>query len=113
MFAKYTPIFQEVYEPGYEAERDEFVGKWRYRANGGRIYEREFLDDGTVRLYEDGVWTGWFKGASWEYKGNGLIECRDANGALFGKHTLKDADTLIFVTEPWGEAKRAGGEGEI
>jgi alpha-N-acetylglucosaminidase len=82
----------------------DFYGRWEYKA-GGLTYVREMLPDGTLKLYRNGKpFAGW-KGYTWKLKGN-TVELHKANGRVFGRHLLRDKNTLIFKGEHWGPAKK-------
>ena len=85
------------------AKREDFIGRWRYVANGA-TYERTLNADGTTRLFCNGKPNGW-DGYTWQFK-NGVVEMQSASGKIFGRHALRDAETLLFIGEKWGPAKK-------
>jgi len=87
-----------------EVKPADFCGKWEYKA-AGTEYIREMLPDGTLKLYRNGkLYPGW-EGFSWKLKGN-TVELYKADGTRFGRHMLRDKNTLIFKGEHWGPAKK-------
>jgi alpha-N-acetylglucosaminidase len=82
----------------------EFVGRWVYQAEGA-TYVREFREDGSLHLFVNGKSSPGWKGYTWAIEGAEII-LRKADGTVFGKHSLRDAQTLLFVTEPYGPAVR-------
>ncbi len=83
---------------------DQFVGKWVYQAEREK-YVREFREDGSLNLYNTGNANSGWKGYTWKIDGNEIV-LRKADGTVFGKHRLKDAQTLLFIGEPYGPATR-------
>ena len=98
---KYCP----VEEPQTGALKpDQFVGKWLYQAEGKK-YVREFREDGSLNLFVNGSIHPAWKGFTWVIDGN-MILLRKTDGTVFGRHGLKDAQTLLFIGEPYGPATR-------
>jgi hypothetical protein len=91
---------------GYAARREEFVGRWRY-AWEDRSYVREFNGDGTARLLIGGTPYGGWSGFRWAYD-DGEISILRPNGAVDGRHRLKDTNTLTFEDHPYPPARREG-----
>ncbi len=100
---------------GYEKEartwcapREKFVGRWEYFYRGVR-YEREFRADGSAMLYIAGnPYSGW-EGFTWHWD-EGRIFVERADSVIDGEHELEDDDTLLFVTDPFGPARRSSTE---
>jgi alpha-N-acetylglucosaminidase len=86
-----------------DATKEAFVGRWRYSAEG-TTFEREIKADGSIQLYRNGAKLDW-DGFTWRFD-KGVVEMRRANGSVFGKHVLRDKETLLFVGEAWGPAVR-------
>jgi len=88
----------------YRAPREKFVGRWEY-PHGGRTYVREFRGDGSAMLYIDGApYSGW-SGFRWVWD-DGRIFIERPGGVFDGEHELGDDDRLLFVTDPFGPARR-------
>ncbi|MCX7045301.1 MAG: enterotoxin [Candidatus Sumerlaeota bacterium] len=89
---------------GMNAPREQFIGAWEYNYQG-KTYRREFRADGSAALSINGQpYSGW-KGFRWNWEG-GHIFILHPDGAVDGEHALKDNDTLLFLTNPYGPAKR-------
>jgi alpha-N-acetylglucosaminidase len=103
LFEKYRTALSET---GWlrDATPEDFVGRWSYPAEGA-TFVREIKADGSTLLYRNGAVLDW-SGYTWRFTGNGRIEMRRADGSVFGKHALRDKDTLLFIGESWGPAKR-------
>jgi alpha-N-acetylglucosaminidase len=86
-----------------DAKAGDFVGRWRYPAEGA-TFVREIGADGSTRLYRNGQPLDW-DGFTWKFE-DGLVDMRKADGTVFGRHALRDRDTLLFLGEPWGPATR-------
>ena len=105
--ARSTPYTYGGYEnaiDAYRAPREKFVGRWKY-PHAGRTYVREFRDDGTAMLYVDGTAYGGWNGFKWVWD-DGRVFIERPGGLIDGEHELEDDDTLIFVTDPFGPARR-------
>lgn len=83
---------------------DQFTGKWVYQ-EAGRKHVREFREDGSLNLFINGNPSQNWKGYTWSIDGEDII-LRKADGTVFGKHRLKDAQTLLFIGESYGPANR-------
>ncbi|BCU78851.1 FecR domain-containing protein [Luteolibacter sp. LG18] len=83
-----------------------FIGSWSYY-HAGRHYVRSFMPDGTIQLASDNVVTPEsFKGSHWTVT-DGVLEV-DVPGlpGVVEQHVLRDAKTLIFITNPYDNAVR-------
>ena len=81
----------------------DFTGRWRYPAEGA-TWEREFLPDGSARLYRNGQAQDW-NGFTWTLAQDAIVLKR-ANGSIFERHFLQDHNTLLFTMDGWSPAKR-------
>jgi len=86
-----------------DAKAEDFLGRWRYRAEGA-TWEREFLADGSAKLYRNGQSEGW-NGFTWKFESGALV-LKKADGQIFERQILQDRDTLLFTMDGWGPAKR-------
>ncbi len=82
----------------FNATRQDYIGRFQYSA-GGSTYYRELREDGTLRLYQDGVNYGGWAGYTWQFI-NGEAHLFNAAGTLFERHRLTDKKTLLFQVEP-------------
>jgi hypothetical protein len=81
----------------------DFIGRWRYAAEGA-TWEREFLPDGSAKLYRNGQPQDW-KGYTWKFD-DGAIVLKKTDGGIFERQVLQDRDTLLFTMGGWSPAKR-------
>ena len=81
----------------------DFTGRWRYPAEGA-TWEREFLPDGSARLYRNGQAQDW-NGFTWTLAQDAIVLKR-ADGSIFERHFLQDHNTLLFTMDGWSPAKR-------
>lgn len=84
---------------------EEFVGLWEY-VHDGVVYRRNFRADGTCTLQFNGQPTPYFESAEWAVK-NGILEMIiDGSSPDVERHLLRDPDTLVFVNQPYRNARR-------
>jgi alpha-N-acetylglucosaminidase len=107
LFAKYGSLLVElpaVSGPYLKnATATDFFGRWRYSAQGA-TWEREFLADGSAKLYRNGQSAGW-KGFTWTFD-RGALVLKNSGGEIFERHFLQDTNTLLFTKGGWEPAKR-------
>ncbi len=83
----------------------DFVGKWRYHFAGSEFI-RGFRPDGSIRLYENGEWrSGAFADSRWSVE-NGVLKSYIPRLDATESHTLRDRDTLLFISQPYENARR-------
>lgn len=84
---------------------DQFVGRWSYR-HMGDLFVREFRADGTVSLTRNGVAedTTWVE-SRWTVE-NGMLIVTLPKKGLVEWHVLRDADTMVFGSNPYENAVR-------
>jgi hypothetical protein len=82
----------------FEVSRQDYIGRFQY-SSGGSSYYRELREDGSLRLYVNGVNYGGWAGYTWRFV-NGEAHLFNAAGSLFERHRLADAGTLVFQVEP-------------
>ncbi|SHI75012.1 FecR family protein [Rubritalea squalenifaciens DSM 18772] len=88
-----------------EALAEDFTGKWSYR-HLGRNYIRHFKPDGTIMLYSNGVHLkGSFRDSTWSVS-NGILRVNMPHDNAYEDHVLRDKETLIFVNQPYENAKK-------
>jgi hypothetical protein len=89
---------------GFLAPREAFVGSWEY-THQGSTYRRVFHADGSCMLHINGQpYSGW-AGFTWRHE-DGIIYIVRPDGTVDGEHQLKDPDTLLFLTNPYGPATK-------
>lgn len=107
LYAKYAAALTGNPVPGdawlKEATAADFLGRWRYRAQGA-TWEREFLPDGAVKLYRNGRPENW-NGFTWTFD-HGAMILKNAAGKVFERQLLLDRNTMLFTRDPWEPAKR-------
>ncbi|MFD0894592.1 FecR domain-containing protein [Luteolibacter ambystomatis] len=81
----------------------DFIGSWSYY-HAGKHYVRSFQPDGTVMFSVDNVPGDSFKGSHWSVT-DGVLDV-DVPGqiGIVEQHVLRDAKTLIFITNPYDNA---------
>lgn len=82
----------------FPVTRQDYIGRFQYAA-GNTSYYRELREDGSVRLYQNGVNYGGWAGYTWQFI-NGEAHLFNAGGTLFERHRLSDMATLRFQMEP-------------
>jgi alpha-N-acetylglucosaminidase len=92
-----------------DAQAADFMGRWRYTAEGA-TYEREFLPDGSAKLYRNGQSQDW-NGFTWTFD-DGTIVLKKTGGEMFERQVLQDRDTMLFTIDGWSPAKRVATVGE-
>lgn len=97
------------FEEGFisQASEEDFIGRWTYRFGGSR-FVREFHRDGTVTLERNGepLPTS-FIDSRWTLE-DGVLHVSIPQRATSESHVLRDQDTLIFVNNPYENARRVG-----
>jgi hypothetical protein len=84
---------------------EDFVGRWSYRVLGAR-FVREFHPDGTVTLEKNGrPCPASFRGSRWTIT-NGVLHATVPERGTIEAHVLRNRNTLIFVSQPFENAKR-------
>lgn len=92
-----------------KATKEDFIGRWGYHHLGAR-YVREFHADGTVLLTKDGApYKEAFVDSHWEMD-DGVLKVWIPDQNAFESHVLRDADTLIFTSNPYDNAGKLIGE---
>lgn len=92
------------------ATAGDFAGTWSYR-HEGRNFQRTFHPDGAITLRIDGeISRGPLGTRRWAVE-QGILripipDSRNPSQMLYEEHVLRDHDTLIFVSNPYGNAKR-------
>lgn len=87
------------------ATANDFIGEWQYR-HLGVSYAREFLPDGSVKFWRNGVHsTGNFIDSRWQVV-DGVLEVTIPELKGVERHVLRDRNTLIFISQPYENAKR-------
>lgn len=87
------------------ATAGDFIGKWTYRY-GGSEFVREIRADGSIRLYKDGEWYRQsFAESRWNVE-DGILKTYIPEHDASESHTLRDHDTLIFISRPYENAVR-------
>ena len=91
------------------AGADQFAGRWSYR-HMGSSFVREFHPDGSVSLDQDGVRSeeSW-EDSRWKVE-KGILEVTIPKKGLVERHVLRDAETLIFTSNPYENAVKMTGE---
>ncbi|MCU0795989.1 MAG: FecR family protein [Akkermansiaceae bacterium] len=91
------------------ATEKDFVGTWDYNYDGLR-YQRHFHADGTITMSINGrLITGkedYFSDSRW-WVNQGILHLSIPKLGLNELHVLRDADTLIFVNNPYENATRS------
>ncbi len=88
------------------ADASRFVGSWRYSHNGSD-YLREFLPDGTARLYINGKrFSGVGLRAASYTVADGVLTVHFSDNLPVETHMLRDDNTLVFLNRPYRAAKR-------
>ncbi|MCW1884616.1 FecR family protein [Luteolibacter flavescens] len=88
------------------ATASDFIGRWSYY-NLGSQYVREFLPDGQVRLFVNGEERpAAFRGSYWEVSDGVLRVGVPSSPGVHERHALRDRNTLIFMSNPYGNATR-------
>ena len=97
-----------LFESGFAltAGAKEFTGRWEYSHNG-KLWVREFKEDGTATLTVDGQPWPRFAGSRWECR-DGVLRLDLPIDGIVEKHMLLDGGTLLFVNTPYRNARRIG-----
>lgn len=82
----------------------DFTGSWDYVHDGER-YRRTFHPDGTCLLEINGRPSAYFNQATWHVE-KGVLRVSFAATHLVEEHLLRDRDSLIFVNQPYRNARR-------
>ncbi len=90
-----------------KATREDFIGRWGYHFLGGS-FVREFHEDGRVTLTKDGnPYPAAFVDSRWEVK-DGVLKVWIPDRKAHECHVLRDATTLVFTSNPYDNARKAG-----
>ena len=101
-----------LFEEGFvtEATPEDFIGSWAYN-NDGMKFQRHFYADGTMNMSADGVLLPKeghrFRGSRW-WVDHGVLHLTIPERGVEEEHVLRDHDTMIFVKNPYENAKRVG-----
>lgn len=91
-----------------EATIEDFVGSWSY-THDGKKYQRHFYSDGTMNMTSDGVLypveSSPFRGSRW-WVDAGVLHLSIPGIGLEEEHVLRDRDTMVFVKNPYENARR-------
>ncbi len=88
------------------ATAEDFIGRWSYHHLGGH-YVREFHADGRLDLFVNGkLEPEAFPGFRWEVAGGVLKVGVPGRENVYERHVLRDRTTLVFVSNPYGNAIR-------
>lgn len=88
-----------------EASAGDFTGTWEY-VHDGKRYRRAFHADGTCTLWVDGRASDYFQDAKWEVKG-GILRVSFPASKVAEEHLLRDRQSLLFINQPYRNARRA------
>ena len=86
------------------AAAKDFVGRWRYTHNGDS-YVREFRADGTAHLEINGKPYAHLQQVRYTVK-DGTLALTTPNEGLREQHMLRDDGTLVFLNQPYRNARR-------
>jgi hypothetical protein len=90
------------------SDRD-FIGSWSYNHLGAR-YIRQFHLDGSASLVMNGVLQlEASTGSRWRVE-DGVLLVRWADHYYEESHVLRDRDTLIFINQPYSNARCLRGD---
>lgn len=84
---------------------EDFQGVWEY-VHDGKNYRRAFHPDGTCTLWVDGKASDYFQDARWQVNG-GVLRVNFPASQLAEEHLLRDKDSLLFINQPYRNARRA------
>ncbi len=87
-----------------DAEPDDFTGPWDYVHDGNR-YRRLFHPDGSCSLWVNDTPSDYFQDASWEVRG-GILRVNFPASAMAEEHLLRDRESLLFINQPYRNARR-------
>lgn len=91
-----------------QATAADFIGDWTFHYAGAR-FGRHIRADGTMAMSVNGVLKSGdadpFRNRRWTVE-NGVLKIGTANANVTEELVLRDADTLIFVKNPYENAKR-------
>lgn len=93
-----------------QATAEDFLGTWRYH-HEGRQFERTFFPDGSLQLTINGEpSSGPLSRQRWFIEnGRLLIPIQFGSTVAYEVHLLRDAETLIFASNPYANAKKIRG----
>lgn len=102
---KYRSLAREAFPPPLKAAKADVIGCWRYAAQG-KEFLREFRADGTVQSWQtNGAKLDWFADFAWRIEADALIAERKSDGKVV-THKIMNKETLRFVSEGFGDARR-------
>ncbi len=88
-----------------KAQETDFIGRWSYHFLGV-AYVREFHADGRVTLTRDGeAVPSSFPDSRW-FVEDGVLKIWIPERNAYEWHVLRDAGTLVFTTNPYGNARK-------
>lgn len=87
-----------------QASPNDFIGTWEY-LHDGTVYRRIFHADGTTSLTLDGRPDNpIYQGGRWKVV-DGCLEMQSGPNSI-ERHLLRDRETLIFINQPYRDARR-------
>ncbi len=101
-----------LFEEGFvtEATTEDFIGSWAYNYDGKK-FQRHFYADGTMNMTSGGVLLpkegNPFNESRW-WVDRGVLHLTIPGRRIEEEHVLRDHDTMIFVKNPYENAKRVG-----
>lgn len=87
-----------------DAAKEDFIGAWDYVHDGNR-YRRMFHPDGSCSLWVNDTPSDYFQDATWEVRG-GILRVNFPASALSEEHLLRDGNSLLFINQPYRNARR-------
>lgn len=82
----------------------DFTGPWEYVHDGNR-YLRKFHPDGSCSLWINGIPSDYFQDASWVVV-DGILRVNFPASSVAEEHLLRDRDSLLFINQPYRNARR-------
>lgn len=98
-----NPMFEAIKIKIVETTAADFIGRWRYQADGATC-ELDILPDGSAKLFQKGQEQDW-KGVTWTFE-KGSILLKRPNGETFERQNLMGHDTMLFALRGFCSAKR-------
>lgn len=92
-----------------KATASDFIGAWAY-SYGGHSFERHVEPDGTLRLFKNGKPDPTsFVDSRWSVV-DGVLRVNIPEFNAVEEHVLRDANTMIFVSRPYDNARKISPE---